>query len=181
MAALGTPATITSLLTTLADNSTGDISEGDLRNALESIRPSLGQLSQQANATATTVSASSTFYEATLSGTALSGLELYMDSPASGRLRYTGTPARTFVITATITIAAAAGTPTALVGIGVNGTVDATSETSIVTSTGILSVSVGLVVTLTTNDYVSVMVSNETDTANFTVSYLSLQAVGYTD
>lgn len=175
-----TQRTASALTTLLADNSTGNINEQDLRDVLVSLQPDTGQIYEQSNATATTVAAGSTWYEVTLSGTALTSGARNFDSPASGQLRYTGTPDRVFLIVANFSVSSGSANQALEFGIGLDGTIDATSV--IITDSGAIStdraMSLSFLITLSTNEYVSLMVQNTTGANDVTVSDLTMQAIG---
>lgn len=180
MTSLGTAETGTSLLTTLADNSTGNISEGDLRNALESVRQDYGQIYEEGNASATTMSVTSTFYDATLSGTTLSTEAANFDSPATGDLRYTGATDRVFLVMASATATCATASQSMDFAIGIDGTKQDGSLVNIDSeaSSQANGFAISFICTLSQNEVLTVMIANNTATNNITLTDFNLKAIG---
>ena len=181
MTALGTQQTVTALVTTLADNSTGAISAQDVRDMGESLRIPFGQIYESANSTATTISDSVTYVEVAMSGTSLTAGAYLFDEPANGRIRYTGTNPMMLRVNCTATIITASGTAQVLrFALGKNGTADASSavEYKHLIAADQATVTCNLLVSVVQNDYVSLMVKNTTDTVNVTGTYLTLNATG---
>lgn len=135
----------------------------------------IGFMTMQANATATTVSATSTYYKAAGTTTLESISQRF--SHSSNRLTYTGALTRDFRVTVTATQEAGNNQELGL-RIAKNGTT-VSNSTSLQTTSGAgkseNSVSQS-VIQLATNDYIEVFVSNETAVTDITVTYLSVIA-----
>ncbi len=129
----------------------------------------------QANATATTVSATSTYYKAAGTTTLESISQKFTHS--SNRLTYGGALTRDFRINVTATMTSGNNQELG-VRIAKNGTT-VSNTTSISTTSGTGKAEGAAcqgVIQLATNDYLEIFVSNETATANVTVTYLSVIA-----
>ncbi|GAF88249.1 unnamed protein product, partial [marine sediment metagenome] len=129
----------------------------------------------------TTVADSVTYYECTIDASALTANPYLFDSPATGRLRYTGTNPVMMKVACSATVTTSAGTSMDLdFVLGKNGTADASSliQYTHLLAASKVSVTVFLLVSVVQNDYVSLMVKNTTDTNNVVVTNISLQATG---
>jgi hypothetical protein len=141
--------------------------------------PAFGEVSQQANASATTVSDQTSFFLVVLSAPALSGLESSFDNPSGHRLRYTGGQTRTFRVNVVGGVIGGGTTPDALLfRLAKNGTTLSKSEQPTMFRTAALSdhFSLQVVVSLAQNDYLELYVRNVTAAQNVTVTYLNMQA-----
>lgn len=173
-----TQRTKSALATLLADNTSGDISPQDLRDLMESMALSYGGLYISSSA-ATSIGTSDTWTK--VGGTTTTTNLNRFDSPASNRLRYTGSPAVHGVILATFSVTPAAADKVWQFSLHKNGSVVTPSivEQKIeVTSVNDANLMVLTDVELTTNDYVELYVKNVTDTENVTVDHLSMFALG---
>ena len=103
-----TQRTIATMLTQLADNTTGAITEQVARDILMTLRNGHGSISMTGlpNATATTIS-NTTDYVAVAGTTALRSGAYGFDMPADGRLRYTGPTMRHFHVAVSLSYQAA--------------------------------------------------------------------------
>lgn len=163
------------------------ITEQDVRDLIVSMRPGFGECAMQANATATTISASGTYYKVA-GTTALSGDEYLFDSgSASNRLRYTGAPEKNVMFYAHLSVQSASNNQdvsfkaylyddSAATGAVLNDTlvtqfIASTSDTEAVTLIGHAN--------MATNDYIEVHIANETGTANLTVVDMALHAQAF--
>lgn len=179
--------TTATLLSTLFQDgqAANEITANDMRDLIVSLRPSFGECSMQANATATTISISGTYYK--ISGTTgLSGNELLFDNDATntGRLRYIGAPNRVVLFSASCSLSAASNNQViALKGwhYDDSGTSGSLVTASLVTHEIATSGDLGAVVVqgsalLSVNDYLEIHVTNETTTAAVTVEDFNFQA-----
>ncbi len=176
-----TQRTVASILALLADNTTGDVSQQDLRDSFVSWRNGWGLLSvPAASAAAITISDTSSYFEATAPAYSLaSGAQWFDESGGNGRLTYTGTPDVTAVVIAVISQTSASSNQVFHWRIGKNATSDATTEIQRKQGTGSDVGALGLVgiFTLSTNDYVSLMVKNATTASNVTIEVCTLAAI----
>ena len=134
---------------------------------------STGFMTMQANATATTVAATSTYYK--VAGTTTLEAISQKFSHSSNRLTYDGAITRDFRVTVTATATSGNNNEIGM-RIAKNGTT-LTNSTGITTTSGTGKAENAIsqsVVQLATNDYVEIFVSNETATNNITVTYLSV-------
>lgn len=138
----------------------------------------LGEVSQQGNVAATTVTDTTSYFLVNLSAPALSGLESQFDNPSGHRLRYTGAATKTFLVNCILGAFVTAGAlPTLLLfRLAKNGTTVARSEQPLVTRTFSVSDhgSIQFLVSLAQNDYVELYVRNATAIANVTVAYFNV-------
>lgn len=135
---------------------------------------SIGFMTMQANATATTVSASSTDYK--VSGTTtLESISQKFTMPTDNRLTYGGAITRDFRVLVTAALESSNNNVLGLY-IAKNGTVFTNSSNFSTTSgTGKADNNTSqTVVDLATNDYLEVFVSNETGANNITATYMSV-------
>lgn len=135
----------------------------------------IGFMTMQANATATTVAATSTYYKAAGTTTLESISQKF--SHSSNRLTYTGAITRDFRITATATMTSGNNNELGL-RIAKNGTT-VSNTTSLNTTSGTGKAEGAVcqgVVQLATSDYIEIFVSNETAVTDITVTYLSVIA-----
>lgn len=136
---------------------------------------SIGFMTMQANATATTVAATSTYYKAAGTTTLESISQKF--SHASNQLTYTGAITRDFRITVTATMTSGNNNELGL-RIAKNGTT-VSNTTSLNTTSGTGKAEGAVcqgVIQLATNDYIEVFVSNQTAVTDITVTYLSVIA-----
>ena len=131
-------------------------------------------MTMQANATATTVSATSTDYK--VSGTTtLESISQKFTMPTDNRLTYGGAITRDFRVL--VNAALESGNNNVLgIYIAKNGTVLTNSSNFCTTSSSgkADNNTSQTVVDLATNDYLEVFVSNETGTNNITATYMSV-------
>lgn len=136
---------------------------------------SIGFMTMQANATATTVAATSTYYKAAGTTTLESISQKF--SHSSNRLTYTGAITRDFRVNVTATMTSGNNHELGL-RIAKNGTT-VSNTTSLNTTSGSGKAEGAVcqgVVQLATNDYIEVFVSNQTAVTDITVTYLSVIA-----
>ena len=169
---------LSELATLLADNSTGNISPQDLRDALlATVQPGHGEISITSSAE-TSIAAVDTWYPA--SGTyALSANAMNWDMNTNGQLRYTGAADRVVHIAASFSMTAAGNNKNLSLAVAKNGTVLTPSIVNRQISTG-ADEGTGAVhafTSVSTNDYLTVVVRNNTDSVNATLTTVNLFAM----
>lgn len=176
--------TLTNLKTLLADNTTGNISPQDIRDAVVSLATPYAQCYQHNNASETVISVINTWTEVVLSTPTLTPVSTYsgsndFDQPANGRIRYLGVPTRMFKIDVAISVESASNNKSFELAVGKNGIVDNASilHQRMTTGTDEQGLNLQLLTSLATNDYVSVFVKNTTDTSNITASHMNIVAI----
>jgi hypothetical protein len=135
----------------------------------------IGFMTMQANATATTVSATSTYYK--IAGTTTLESISQKFTHSSNRLTYVGEITRDFRVNVTATMTSGNNQELG-VRIAKNGTT-VSNTTSLNTTSGTGKAEGAAcqgVIQLATNDYLEIFVSNETAIANITATYLSVIA-----
>lgn len=178
-----TQRTITQILALLADNTAGDISEQDLRDAVLSLRPGFGTVSLTGRPSATaTVIPNTTDYVAVAGTTAGGAHAVGFDQPANGQLRYTGACERHLHVAASISYKAAAANQDVLFQI-MHYDASALTTTALTSSrigdrisTVTESTALHADVMVDTNDYIYLAVRNTTAANNVTVEYMYLFA-----
>jgi hypothetical protein len=168
-----TQRTKTAALALLADNATEAISPEDIRDGFLSFSPGFGAL-YVSTAGAVTVSADTTFYEAT-GGPAWSthGPTFWFDeSDGDGRLTYTGAAAVTGLFTCTFSCSTTGSSQTLGFELRKNGTSEPQSyiERFLSAGTDTGAVSVQVLTALTTGDHVSMWVQNQTAANDITIA-----------
>ena len=166
---------LATLATLLADNTSGAISAQDLRDAvLATVQPGHGEI-YVSSSSATTISTADTWTE--VSGTfTLSSPAMNWDMNTNGQLRYTGAADRVCHIAASFSMTAAGNNKNISLGVAKNGTVLTPSIVNRQIGTG-ADEGTGAMhafTTMTTNDYLSVVVRNNTDTTNVTLTTVNL-------
>lgn len=173
-----TQRTVSFLQGLLADNTSNDISEQDLRDFLVSCQVNCGQL-YVSSSSATTVGSSSTWYEAAGTFTLGASAKNYSKA-ANNRLQYDGTPTQLSLVVAHFTLSCASSSQTLGVGVAKNGTVLTGADVRFyINATGTDTQS-GCVVALTsaaTGDYFGIWVRNDTGANNVTLTHGSIVAV----
>lgn len=177
-----TPLTKAQNIAACADNTARGISEGDLRNVVESIVPAMGGL-YISGSSATTVSDTTSYFK--VAGTTTSRTLHNFTMDTDGRLTYSGTPDIHVDCTATISMTAAQNNENIHFRVGLNGdatTADAiASETERYVSTGadVGAASVHYDSQMSNGDYLELFVRNETSATNVTVTRLKLFVRGF--
>ncbi len=173
-----TERTIADLLALLADNTTGDISEQDLRDVVVSLADSYGGM-RISSAVETSIALVSTPVKC-LGTTTISSAARDMDMPANNRLRYIGAPTRYHEMTMALSVISASSNKVFGFYIAKNGTVDAASLITRKqgTSSDVGALSLTFHVGLATNDYVELFVENQTDATNITVNQMIMSMRG---
>jgi hypothetical protein len=135
---------------------------------------SIAFMTMQANTTATTIAATGTRVK--ISGTTtLQAISQKFTMPTNNRLTYNGAITRDFLVQVTASLEAGNGQELGMY-IAKNGTVQTTS-TNMGTTGGTGRAdnnACQMIISLSTNDYIEVFVSNETAATNITATYLSV-------
>jgi len=177
-----TQRSVSSILALLADNTSGDISPQDIRDAFVSWRMSHGQIYVPvASAAAVTISNTSSYFEATEPAWTLSsGAHLFDESSGNGRLTYTGAVTSTIHVACTISMTCASNNQVLHARLGVDGTTDETSEVIIKVGTGadVVSTAAHLLIDISPGSHISLWLRNETSSANITIQAANIQCVG---
>lgn len=149
------------------DNRANIINCTNIRNS-----SSVAQLFMSANAVATTIPNTTSFFK--MSGNAISGPILEKFSIANNRITYTGTSERNFIIFAAASVATANGNEV-IIAVGKNGVVDNFSWAA-ATSTGTTAFTINTQVfeTLREGDFLEFFVRNSTAANNITISYMNI-------
>lgn len=151
----------------------------------------MGEIYVNANAGTTVITTASTYTKVAVAAWTLGGSVMDFDMPSAGRLRYIGSQSRIFHCGATISLKGAAPNDIARAVLYKNGTVNANNEFTGGTqlSAGIVeqklagtgdvtSTAIHVFVPLSTNDYLELGVGNFSSTADFTVTFSNVFAVG---
>jgi hypothetical protein len=163
-----TSRTNSELQTLFADNTAGAISPQDLRDFLDSVTPKYGSLYYSTPA-ATTIAVAGTYYKAAGTTTALNLNEFTM--PANNRLTYTGTTDVHLHIAYSLSCTCSGNTQVLGFSLAKNGTNIAESKLTRKVGTGsdVGAVALHWDLTVSTNDYIELFVTNETSTATITI------------
>lgn len=173
--------TLAALNSIMADNTSGNISPQDIRDMMLSLAPVYGGVKMNANATATTISASST---PTVSNWDSNGVQTNVrefSTTTGGRITYTGTPDVHVhcVVNASVFVTINAS-KSLEIDLYKNGTT-AAGAPQILTTQGNSdheSVSIHGDAMLSNGDYLELFVANNTDSNNITVEEAYLFAMG---
>lgn len=176
-----TPKVLSALLAQLPDNTTGDISPEDIRDAVVSLFPSRGQLDLTA-ASPTTFALTNTWYK--LAGTTALDTTLGQDGfsqYANNELQATKAVAQVLLVTANIELVCGANNKTFGLTFAKNGTaITGIHVSAVLSSSGDgYGFSITALLPVVQNDIISVYVRNETDTTSVTATSLTLSAVGF--
>jgi hypothetical protein len=175
-----TARSLTEIQTLLADNTSGAISPQDVRDMLLSVVHARGEIAITSSAE-TSILLVDTWYPVagtwTLT-TATSGEGF--DMSTNGQLRYTGTPDRIVFVNATVSFESAVAAKTFEFALAVDGTV---IDESIASHYGSgpavpLGFAAQALLSLSTNQYMTLMVRNRTDDTNLTVMFGAVVADG---
>jgi hypothetical protein len=169
--------TISTIMALLADNTTGDISPQDLRDAVETLRPDYGHMYVSTPAS-TTIGVAGTYVKAA-GTTALvsSPASRNFTMPADNRLRYDGAAKRIVFIFCQVSVQHGASDEIRL-RLAKNGTTLSQTQLKLnAAETEYMSGAMFAVVEMVSTDYVEVWITNQTDTSQPTVSDMSLLAV----
>lgn len=169
---------VSAILTLFADNSNGQISEQDVRDALVSWRNGHGQIFVADGSTTITITTQSVAVEITEPAwTESADLHFFDESGGNGRLTYIGAVPITAHIANTVSFSSVGNNKHTEWYLAINGVKDDAAVVHMKTGTGgdEVSTALHLVVTMSTGDYVSMWVSNETDTTDLTLQSANLQ------
>jgi len=172
--------TLEYLLNKLYDAGT-NVTAKDMADMLVSLQMVHGQIYQRHNAAPTVITDTTNFFECTFSGTTLTtDVSHYFDSPASGRLRYTGPNAHVLHIACTISFTGSTANESFEFRLGKNGVSSEQNEVDSFVSvpSDVQSTALHWVVKVNQYDYISLFAKNDDGAHNITVSHLNLQAVG---
>jgi len=176
-----TKRTLDGVLALYTDNKDGLITFQAHRDLAVSFAPCYGRISQQGNASETSITDSESYFLVNFSLTVLHSEVNDFDMPANGRLRYTGNPDRVAHITVNLSIDLGGNNIGVHFKLGKNGTPDA--ETEMEYHKGSAStepeISLSMLTSLSTNDYIELFISNHTNTDNVTVDYFSMTAFAH--
>ena len=176
-----TARSISDLLTTLFQDgqAAGAITPQDMRDLIVSLESAHGSVTLEGNSTETVISVAGTFVACGGTFTA-GGTPSSMTETTGGRLTYTGAPDRYFHVTCALSMTAAASNKLIGLGLAKNGTLIGTGiNRQVGTGTDQGAAAVVASVTLSTNDYIELYVTNKTDTANVTITEAAMYAVGH--
>ena len=176
-----TPKVLAALLAQLPDNTTGDITPEDVRDAVVSLFPSRGQIDLSATAT-TTFAATATYYK--LAGTTALDDTLGEDGfsmPSSNELRCTKNVNQVVLYTANVEVSCGSNNKTFSMTFAKNGTAVDKFHISekLSDSNSRYFFSLSALIPMSVNDTVSVYVRNDTDTTSLVTQNYTLSAVGF--
>lgn len=162
------------------DNTARLITPAMLRDFVESCVPSYGAMHFNDPGTLTPIAASLTWTKAA-NASALDDGAYRFSQAANNRLQYDGVADARSMITATVSLTAAANNKYLAVTLGVNGTPLTASKMSTKIGTGgdVQSVTVVAHPTLTPSDYVELFIMNETDDVDITVAHAEIIAFAF--
>lgn len=166
-----TQRSIATVLTNLPDNAAGLISPEDVRDAVETLRPDHGQM-YVSSASATSFSDSTSFVNAAGTYTLLAGVSTNWDMNTNGQLRYVGTADRIVHVVISVSMISSSANQVVEFAIGKNGTAEASTTQSRKISTGadVGALSIAGLISVTLNDYITIMVKDTSWTASETVT-----------
>lgn len=177
-----TQRTVAAVLALLADNTAGAISPQDLRDAFVSWRNAHGELSiSAANRAAVTIAGTVNYYEVTNPVWTLSSdAYLFNESGGNGRLTYTGTVDIAVRVHCTVSVTSGSNSQVLHLRLGKSGTTIAESESQDKLGIGadVRNVSCAALVHLTTGQYLSLWIRNETGANNVTIECANLSLLG---
>ena len=178
-----TPRTVTDLITNLFQDGqpASSITPNDMRDFIVSLQESFGAYHLN-TALETTIVTQSVFVKIA-GGTIAFANNVDFSTPVDNRLVYDGTLTKTFALEASLTMTSAANNQTIGLAFAINGVVDTTTiqEQRLAMSVDPFTVSLTGHVRMVQNDFLEVFVSNETGTANVTMSRLNATVRGTFD
>jgi hypothetical protein len=162
------------LFTLEANNTTGDISPTDLRDAIESLRNGHGEIAVTSSSE-TSIGTKDVFVQCAGTYT-LSGNTHNWDMNTQGQLRYIGAADRVVHIAASWSATSAGNAKIYRVAVAKTGTPIAVSEVQrkIAAGADVGSSAAHAFIDVSTNDYISLMVANASDTTDVTMLTLNL-------
>jgi hypothetical protein len=174
-----TQRSLADIISLFADNSTGAISPQDVRDQVETLRLSYGEI-YVSTPGATSITDTTSYFD--VNGTYTLGLTgVRFDMATNGQLRYTGVAPVEGIVLCTMSFTVAGTNDIVHLRLAKNGTSLPATEVQRKVSTGSdvgAIMAIGLV-NLTTNDYVTAEVRNETATDNVTAENLTLLVAGF--
>jgi hypothetical protein len=162
------------IFTLIADNTTGDVAAVDHRDSIESLRNGHGEIAVTSSSE-TSIGTKDVFVQC--AGTyALSGNAHNWDMNTQGQLRYIGVADRVVHIAASWSATSAGNAKIYRVAIAKGGTPIAVSEVQrkIAAGSDVGSSAAHGFIDVSTNDFISLMVANATDTTDVTMLTLNL-------
>lgn len=162
--------TLSAILALLADNTSGDISPQDLRDAILSASPEYGAL-YVTSAAATTLAGASTWTKA--AGTTASiGASTNVTVSTSNRITWGGAATVNALMFMAASVTCASSSQIMEIGIAKNGTIIGSTaiERKIGTGSDVGAVATFGFVELATSDYVEMFVMNQTSTGAITLN-----------
>jgi hypothetical protein len=169
---------MSAILALLADITSGAISPEDVRDAVETLRVSYGEM-YVVTPGPTSVTDTTNYFD--VAGTYGLGVTGYrFDMPNNGQLRYSGTETIEGLVVATMSFTVAGSNDVVHGRLAINGTSVAATEVQRKVGTGadIGAVTMAGLVQLSTNDYITAEVRNETATDDITAANLTVLAFG---
>lgn len=170
---------LSEILSAHADNTHGDITPQDARDAFVSLAPAVGSVGVVTPA-ATTIAGAGTMALGAGTG-ALSSVARGVDCPSGLRARYIGEAARLAVVRASVVLSSATAGPCELgARLYHNGSpVGMTARGGIVDDNGYLTLYLAHTLEVAQNDYFEVYVTNYTDTGVVTITAMHLSIEGH--
>lgn len=181
-----TQRTLAALVTILADNVSGAISPEDIRDMLVSLTPSRGGMTiEPAGSLVTGIVTTATW--TTLAGTWTSNGEIDMrdwSMSANGVLKYSGTESQAALITGKVGLTPGAGNTEYSLAYALNGTANERFAAShrfagAQAGTARTTMPITAMITIATNDEISLMVRNDTGTEDCTAHRATLSVIGF--
>lgn len=174
-----TQRSIATMQTLLADNTGNDISAQDVRDLMETLHPGHGTIYVTSDA-ATTPDNTSDYKD--IAGTFTLEAHAYnWDMNTNGQLRYTGAADRIVTVAANMSMLSASNNQVVHFRVAKNGTSIASSEIQrkIGTGSDIGAASCHTDVEMSTNDYITLQVRNETSTGTVTVEHSTISTTDW--
>ncbi len=170
--------------TTFVDGqSAGEITAQDDRDMIVSLAYPHGHIYKSSGSGSTAIAIANTFYVLDTTNVVTTSTHLRnCTSPSNGRITYTGAAACIAYAHATISCDCGTATQSIRFRFAINGTSQAATQqmhTSNTTASRPNTVSISGLLSLTTNDYVEVFVTNATATNAVVVDYLNFTLIGF--
>jgi hypothetical protein len=176
-----TQRSLAALMALLANNTTGDISPQDVRDLVETLRMRSGALYVPVAAVAAIVIPDTINYVemSAPAWTLNAGADGFDETGGNGRLTYKGAADAMVHLTCTVSLTAAANSQVFHVVLAKNGTPDVSTEVIVKLGIGadVVTAALHLIAHVSTGDYLSVFIRNETSGTNARLECATLQAV----
>ncbi len=176
-----TKRTSTDLLTNLFQDgqAAASITPADVRDLIVSMISPFGSLAMTTPA-ATTITVPGTYYKAAGTTTISTTTESVTDGSVNNRLVYTGTPDRHFQVVVALSMTCASSNQVLGMKIAKNGTVidESIIRRKVGTGSDVGAAALIADVSLSTNDYVELFVTNETTTGAVTIDEVCMSIHG---